>query len=50
MKLNYEDVKKYLKIKALIDGDRSYEIIKQAHMEAIKTAEEKRKSEKNKQE
>lgn len=43
----YEDIKEYLRIKALIDGDRSDKIIKQAHKEAIKKAEEKRKSGKN---
>lgn len=39
---NYEDIKEYLRIKALIDEDRSVEIIKQAHVEAMKKVEDKR--------
>lgn len=38
-----ENIKEYLRIKALIDGDRSIEIIKKAHIQAKKELEEERK-------
>ena len=43
MNSNYKDIKEYFKIKALINSDKSDEIIKQAHIEALKKVEEKKK-------
>ena len=45
----YEDISEYLRIKALIDGDRSDEIIRQAHEKAMKEIEEERNTNKNKE-